>query len=271
MMLERRHNAWTDLISFPLGNRLPRPRQQGLTMILDKGLGLRETRDLFNSAGQYVDLVKLGFGTTALYSSHTLEEKINLVRNYGADIYPGGTFLEVALVQNKLKQFLHLAQEMGFTCIEISDGTIHLPVEMRWKAITLAAEAGFKVLSEVGKKLEENLSVEKMLQLIEKDLHYGADKVILEGRESGVNVGLYDQQGNFRLDDLELLSSQLADPEKILWEAPQKDQQLELINRFGSNVNLGNIDPADVLALEALRVGLRADTLKTALERKLLL
>ncbi len=267
-MLEKQSNAWTDLISFPLGNRLSYPRQQGLTMILDKGLGIQETQDLLNSAGQYVDLVKLGFGTTALYSSRILEEKIHLVRQYEVDIYPGGTFLEVALMQNKLKQFLQLAREMGFTCIEVSDGTINLPVELRWQAITLAAEAGFKVLSEVGKKLEENLSVEKMLRLIEKDLYYGADKVILEGRESGISVGLYDQQGNFRLNDLDLLISKLTSPEKILWEAPQKDQQLELINRFGPNVNLGNIAPADVLALEALRVGLRADTFKTALEQK---
>ncbi len=266
--ISKHTNAWHDLITFPLGERTPKPRKQGLTMILDKGMGINETKDLFHAAGEYVDLLKLGFGTTALYSSQTLEEKIDLVKSFGADIYPGGTFLEVAIIQNKLKEFLQLAKEMGFTYIEVSDGTIHLAPEVRERAIGLANEFGFKVLTEVGKKLDaQQPSVELMAQMIQTDLRNGAYKVILEGRESGINVGLYDKQGNFITDELNLLMTKLEDPQKILWEAPLKDQQLELINRFGPNVNLGNIAPGDVLALEALRVGLRADTFKTALDR----
>lgn len=268
MLNIQKHNAWHDLISFPMGERTLKPRREGLTMILDKGMGIQETQDLFNAAGEYIDLVKLGFGTTALYSTQTLAEKIHFVKSFGADIYPGGTFLEVAIIQNKLKEFLKLSKEMGFTYIEVSDGTIKLPMEKRKEAIILANEYGFKVLSEVGKKLDgQNLSIDLMVHIIKKDLECGATKIILEGRESGIDVGLYDSHGNFMTDNLDLLIDKLKEPEKILWEAPLKDQQLELINRFGPNVNLGNISPKDALALEALRVGLRADTFKTALDR----
>ncbi|GBF32978.1 phosphosulfolactate synthase [Desulfocucumis palustris] len=267
-MIYLKSNIWRDLITFPLGDRLARPRVQGLTMILDKGVGLGETRDLLNTSGEYVDLIKLGFGTTALYKDNILEEKIELVKSYGIDIYPGGTFLEVALLQNKLEEFLYLAKSLGFTCIEVSDGTISLSPEVRERAIVRAGDMGFKVLTEVGKKVGEcNPPVPVMAEMIKTDLKNGAFRVILEGRESGINVGLYDQHGNFIKDDLDMLLAEIEDPRIIIWEAPQKDQQLELINRFGPNVNLGNIAPDEIMALEALRVGLRADTLKTAIDK----
>jgi len=261
-------NIWRNLLTFPLGDRLAKPRTQGLTMILDKGIGLGETRDMLATAGQYIDFIKLGFGTTTLYSSDILEEKINLIKAHNIDIYPGGTLLEVAILQDKLEEFLYLSKQLGFTCIEVSDGTIQLKPEVRERAITMARELGFKVLTEVGKKVgEDNPPIPEMAKIIRNDLKSGAFKVILEGRESGINVGLYDVHGNFIKDDLDLLLAEIEDPRIIIWEAPQKNQQLELINRFGPNVNLGNIAPGEIMALEALRVGLRADTLKTAIDQ----
>lgn len=255
-------------MDFPLGDRLPKPRVQGLTMIIDKGMGLGETRDLLNTAADYIDFIKLGFGTPALYSRDVLEEKINLVKSYGIDIYPGGTFLEVAIIQDKLEEFLYMAKNMGFTGIEVSDGTIAMSPEVREKAVTMARKMNFIVLTEVGKKDEDDETpIMEMAEIIKSDLKNGAFKVILEGRESGINVGLYDKQGNFIKDDLDRLLAEISDPRIIMWEAPKKDQQLELINRFGPNVNLGNIAPGEIMAVEALRVGLRADTLKTAINR----
>ncbi|RKO67330.1 phosphosulfolactate synthase [Desulfofundulus salinus] len=257
--------TWQAFLSFPLGKRLEKPRQQGLTMIIDKGLGLVETKDILHVCGQYIDFFKLGFGTPALYAPEVLEEKVHLVKSFGIDIYPGGTFFEVAILQEKIEEYLYLAKTIGFTAIEVSDGTITLLPEIREKAIARAADLGFKVLTEVGKKNGEHHSVQHLVEQIHRDLQHGAYRVILEGRESGVNVGLYDDQGRFIQEELEELLCGIGDPRVLIWEAPRKNQQEELILRFGPNVNLGNIPPHEVLALEALRVGLRADTLKTTL------
>jgi phosphosulfolactate synthase len=257
---------WRNIVKFPLGERIAKPRDQGLTMIIDKGMGLAETKDLLNIAGEHIDYIKLAFGTSALYSKNVLPEKIGLAKSCGIEIYPGGTFLEVAILQDKLEDFLNQAKTLGFTCIEVSDGTITLYGEVRERAIVRACEMGFKVLTEVGKKHEEDRApVREMALLIRSDLRNGACKVIVEGRESGVSVGLYDRHGNLIKDDFEQLLQEIDNPGSIIWEAPQKDQQLELIGRFGPNVNLGNIPTNEVLALEALRVGLRSDSLKITL------
>lgn len=258
--------SWRNVVKFPLGERAPKPRSQGLTMIIDKGMGLGETKDLLNIAGEYIDYIKLAFGTSALYNKNLLPEKIDLARSHGIEIYPGGTFLEVAILQDRLEDFLNMAKTLGFTCIEVSDGTITLYPEVRERAIIMAGEMGFKVLTEVGKKHEEDRApVREMAAQIKSDLKNGAYRVIVEGRESGVSVGLYDRHGNFIKDDFELLLEEIEDPGTIMWEAPNKDQQLELISRFGPNANLGNIPTGEVLALEALRVGLRSDSLKITL------
>ncbi len=259
--------TWQAFLNFPLGNRLVKPRQQGLTMIIDKGLGLVETKDLLHVCGQYIDFFKLGFGTPALYAPEVLEEKIHLVKSFGIDIYPGGTFFEVAILQEKIEEYLYLARTFGFTAIEVSDGTITMSSEVREKAIARAADLGFKVLTEVGKKDGGHHSIQHLVEQIRRDFQHGAYRVILEGRESGINVGLYDDQGRFIQEELDELLSGIGDPRVLIWEAPRKNQQQELILRFGPNVNLGNIPPHEVLAVEALRVGLRADTLKTTLER----
>lgn len=235
-------------------------------MVIDKGMGIGETRDLLKINYQYIDFIKLGFGTPALYAEGTLEEKIQLVRSYNIDIYPGGTFLEVALLQNKVREFLDTCNFFGFTAIEVSDGTIPLCEEVREETITLAAEKGFRVLTEVGKKNNgAEIPVETLARMALRDLQNGAYKVILEGRECGLNVGLYDANGKMADDDLQILMDYIGDPSLIIWEAPLKIQQQDLITRFGSDVNLGNIPPQEVLAVEALRVGLRADTLQLVL------
>lgn len=258
--------SWQEIIYFPLGNRYPKPRTQGLTMVIDKGLGLGETRDLLNVAGDYIDFIKLGFGTSALYNDEILAEKINLVRSHDVDIYPGGTFLEVAILQDKLPDYLQTAKSFGFSAIEISDGTMDMDNYTRAKAIEAAAGMGFKVLTEVGKKdPTDQFEIKEVVQLVNRDVQMGSSWVIVEGRESGKNVGLYDQNGNIIASDLEELVSSIPDPSILIWEAPLKEQQQELIIRFGPNVSMGNINAHEVLALEALRVGLRADTLKTVL------
>ncbi|SHF67581.1 phosphosulfolactate synthase [Desulfofundulus australicus DSM 11792] len=257
--------SWQAFLNFPLGRRLEKPRQQGLTMIIDKGLGLMETKDILNVCGQYIDFFKLGFGTPALYAPEVLEEKIHLVRSFDIEIYPGGTFFEVAILQDKIEEYLYLARSIGFTAVEVSDGTINLPSELREKVISRAADLGLKVLTEVGKKNGKHYPVQYLVEQIRRDLELGAYRVILEGRESGTNAGLYNSQGEFIHEELEELLDSIGDPRILIWEAPLKNQQEELILRFGPNVNLGNIPPHEVLALEALRVGLRADTLKSVL------
>ncbi|MFZ5899096.1 MAG: phosphosulfolactate synthase [Bacillota bacterium] len=254
---------WREMVAFPLTGRSPKPRQRGLTMILDKGLGLGETKDLLEIAGNHIDFIKLGFGTSALYSDGILQEKLSLVRQYNVGIYPGGTFLEIAIAQGKLKRFLNLAKVLGFTAIEVSDGSISLEPRVRREAILRGKEMGFTVLTEVGKK-DPNAcpSLKELAAQAVDDLTYGADWVIVEGREFGKGVVIYDEQGRIKPGSLEEFTAYLPDKDVIFWEAPLKEQQQELIIRFGPDVNLGNIPPQEVLSLEALRVGLRGDTLK---------
>ena len=267
MSLLNNDAIWREAVKYPLGGRYCKPRTQGLTMIIDKGMGLSETRDLLNIAGGYIDFIKLAFGTAALYNNNVLPEKIELARSQGIDIYPGGTFLEVAIIQDRLEEFYQVCKNLGFTCVEVSDGTITLDREVRERAIARASDMGFLVLTEVGKKdVNDQTPVEDFAAQIKADLKSGAFKVILEGRETGANVGLYDENGNFIKDDLERLLEEIEDPRIIMWEAPNKDQQLELISRFGPNVNLGNIPTREVLALEALRVGLRSDSFRITLD-----
>ena len=257
-------NIWMRTLRFPIGGRSKKPRHKGLTMLLDKGLGSGETRDLLHTAGDYIDFLKLGFGTSALYTQAALEEKIDLARQFGVEIYPGGTFLEVAILQGKLKEYLVMAKSLSYTAIEVSDGTINLSAEVRASAIAMAADLGFKVLTEVGKKDPNDLApVEEYAEQIRLDLINGAYRVIVEGRESGKNTGFYDGSGHFTEGDLALILSAVEDPAFLIWEAPLKEQQQELILRFGPDVNLGNISPYEVMALEALRVGLRGDTLRS--------
>ncbi len=263
--------AWHDVFDGePLAGRIAKPRTTGLTMVLDKGLGLAETRDLLDLAADYIDVIKLTFGTSGLYPERLLKEKIRMVRSYGVDICPGGTFLEVAILQGRMGRFLQRANELGFSCIEVSDGTIEMGLQLRRNSIKAACDHGFTVITEVGKKdAKSQVPLLRMMQTLADDLQHGASKVIVEGRESGKSVGIYDSDGKVKEQELDGLIHGIADLDAVMWEAPLKGQQLSLISRFGPNVNLGNIPTTDVLAVEALRRGLRGDTLKLALDRGL--
>ncbi|MFA4884671.1 MAG: phosphosulfolactate synthase [Desulfotomaculaceae bacterium] len=260
-------NHWRRIISFPIRGRTSKPRTEGLTMVIDKGLGLNETKDLFEVAANYIDFIKLGFGTSALYTRDILAQKINLANSYGVMIYPGGTFMEIAISQNKLKEYISMVGKLGYPAIEVSDGTVNVSPEVRERAIAMALDAGLLVLTEVGKKnLRDKVRMEHYAGQIRQDLDSGAFRVIIEGRESGKDAGFYDGKGRFIADEMEHILEAVGDTNLLIWEAPLKQQQQELITQFGPNVNLGNIPSNEALALEALRVGLRGDTLRLQFE-----
>ncbi|WP_227763095.1 phosphosulfolactate synthase [Zhaonella formicivorans] len=263
---KERFSSWREVLDFPLGGRNSKPRVKGITMVIDKGLGLTETRELLEMAADYIDLIKLGFGTSALYSAKLLQEKIKLVKSYGVDIFPGGTFLEVAVLQGKLDLYLQKSRELGYTFMEVSDGTIEMSPEFRAECILKAQQAGFTVISEVGKKdSRDTVASSELHRQIRDDLALGVYKVIVEGRESGKGVVIYDKEGAIKEQELQDMLKIIPDLNAILWEAPLKNQQQELIMRFGPNVNIGNVAPGDIMSLEALRVGLRGDTLRAAI------
>jgi phosphosulfolactate synthase len=254
-------SSWEKIIDQPQTGRAEKPRLTGLTMVIDKGLPIDQTRDWLALAASYVDLVKFTFGTSALYPKAVLAAKIQLLREEGIGVFPGGTLLEIAVLQEKSVPFLDHARELGFDFLEISDGSITMSPAVRKGLIQEAKKRGFRVLTEVGKKKPgAKLSHREMRAQLTFDLEEGADFVIIEGRESGKSAGLYDEAGEIDPDGLENLLACTC-WKRIIWEAPLKKQQLLFIKRFGPNVNLGNIPPGEILALEALRRGLRADTL----------
>jgi len=234
-------------------------------MVIDKGIGAHLLEDLVRTAGDFIDIIKLTFGTSAFYDRAELRKKNELIAEAGIDVMPGGTFLEVSIWQKTLPAYLARARELGFTAIEISDGTIEMDRSTRGEAIQRAFGQGFKVITEVGKKdPSEAPPVEIIHELIREDLKNGAFKVIIEAREAGRGVGIFDKDGKTRTEEIERILDAGVNPDELIWEAPLKNQQQDLILRFGVNANLGNIPPDEVLALEALRQGLRGDTLKRA-------
>jgi phosphosulfolactate synthase len=237
-------------------------------MVLDKGLGRYAVEDLMATAADYIDFLKLSFGTSAFYSEKVLREKAEIATSSGVDVYPGGTFLEVTVWQNSYATYLKRAKELGFTGIEVSDGTMEMTDETRADCIKRALDAGFKVVTEVGKKSpDEKVALSEMHRLIAHDLQLGAMFVIVEAREGGKGVGVFDKSGAVDESEVDEIVSGVDDLDKLMWEAPIKNQQQFMILRFGNNVSLGNIPTTDVLAMEALRQGLRGDTLKRALAR----
>lgn len=259
-------DLWQRVVEDPIPGRLAAPRRRGWTMVIDKGMSPAATRGLTEVAGSYIDLWKLPFGTSALYPERVLKEKVNGLLQQGLDVYPGGTFLEIAILQGHLERFYEACREVGFTAVEVSDGTIPLSPRERRAAITTAVDFGFIVFSEIGKKdPQEHIPASALHRIMEEDLQAGVRGIIVEGRESGQGVGIYDRDGEILEDELTKIVKACPAPDRLIWEAPQKTQQEELIVRFGPNVNLGNIPPSEALALEALRRGFRADTLRHAL------
>jgi phosphosulfolactate synthase len=254
--------AWEGVLQDPLPGRTTRPRRRGITFLSAKGLGLAGTRDLIEVAADYVDRVKLAFGTTLLYDEAFLREQIRLLRAADIEVNPGGTCGEIALHQGRYGQFLARARDLGFTTIEVSDGTIPVDDVARERMVKEALDTGFNVVTEVGKKDPElTPSVSEMIRQIERDLAFGAASVTIESRQSAKGVGVFDKDGRVKGDDVEQLAA-AVDPPLLIWEAPTTEAQLFFIRRFGPNVNLGNIAPTDIIPLEGLRRGLRGDTFR---------
>ena len=236
--------------------RPTQPRSNGVTMMMDKGLSLREAENFIEKAAHLTDLIKLGFGTS--YVTKNLKEKIKIYQNAGMKVYLGGTFLEAFLARGKFNDYLKLVKELNLNTIEVSDGSIVLPHDKKCEIIHQLAKE-YTVLSEVGSKEEGILiSPAKWIKMMANEIEAGSWKVIAEGRESG-SVGIFRPNGSPHTILINKIISKIK-PENILWEAPIKKQQVWFINLFGANVNLGNIGPDDVIPLECLRLGLRGDT-----------
>jgi len=260
-----RVKSFDGVFEMPLPGRTTKPRIDGVTMVIDKGLGINATQDLIATAGDVIDFIKLTFGTSAFLDLDYLAKKTEMIKDANIYVCPGGTFLEVSVWQGTYPKYLKRCKELGFNAIEFSDGTIEIDMKTRADCIKRAVDIGFKVVSEVGKKdPSEAISTTKMHEQIAADLANGSFKVIVEAREAGKGVGIYDKEGKPKVDEVEAILKGADDITKLEWEAPIKDQQQFLILRFGPNVNLGNVPPEDILALEALRNGLRGDTLKRA-------
>ncbi|HWB92103.1 MAG TPA: phosphosulfolactate synthase [Puia sp.] len=238
--------------------RTRRPRNYGLTMINDKGLSVGEARNLVSGSGPHVDLVKLAFGTSLLSSG--LHEKIRLLQDAGIPVYFGGLLLEAYIIRNQFNDYLELLKEYNITWIEMSDGSIDISHAEKCGYIEKLAKYG-TVLSEVGSKDKDREHITppyQWIRLMQSELGAGASYIVAEARETGT-VGLYRDSGEVREGLVQEILTKVP-AEKILWEAPRKDQQLYFLKLIGANANLGNINPSEVIALEAMRIGLRGDT-----------
>lgn len=233
------------------------------TMVIDKGLGYKHAEDMLKVNGKYFDFIKYGWGTSILCDDDIVKQKNEIYDSYDIKSYTGGTLFELANNQGKIDEYFDEIDRLGFTAIEISDGSTVIPEDERREFIKKAKELGYYTLSEIGKKNPEKdheYSIDKRIELIQKDIDSGSDMVIIEGRESGKNIGIYDEKGNVKSDDLNKISENV-DQNRIMWEAPNKNQQIELILSIGNDVNIGNVSPDEIISLETLRRGLRGDTL----------
>jgi phosphosulfolactate synthase len=238
-----------------------KPRAEGLTHVIDKGLNLREIEGLFDTAGQYVDIVKLGWGTS--YVTNNLEKKIALYRSFETPVVCGGTLFEAVFARGRLDEFKRWLSDFRFSHVEISDGTLEIPRERKLELIADFAR-DFTVLSEVGSKdVEVNYAPYLWVEWIKEELDSGAWKVITEGREGGT-AGIYRPTGEMRTGLVDEIVHEIEVGE-LIFEAPTKASQAWFVKQFGPNVNLGNIPPDEVIPLETLRLGLRGDTLKEVL------
>jgi phosphosulfolactate synthase len=238
-----------------------KPRTEGLTHVIDKGLNLREIEGLFDTAGRYVDIVKLGWGTS--YVTNNLEKKIALYRYFETPVVCGGTLFEAVFARGRLDEFKRWLTDFRFSHVEISDGTLEIPRERKLELIDEFAR-DFTVLSEVGSKDAEIVYAPyQWVEWIKEELGAGAWKVITEGREGGT-AGIYRPTGEMRTGLVDEIVHEIEVGE-LIFEAPTKASQAWFVKQFGPNVNLGNIPPDEVIPLETLRLGLRGDTLREIL------
>ena len=243
--------------------RNTKPRKEGVNMVMDTGLTLEQARLFVENAIPHVDMIKLGFGTS--FVTPKLREKIEVYQAANIPVYFGGTLFEAFLIRNQFDDYVALCKDYKINYIEVSDGSITIPHAEKCGFIEKIA-AFATVLSEVGSKDAEHIIPPyKWIELMRAELNAGSTYVIAEAREAG-NVGIYRGSGEVREGLVQEILTQIPG-EKILWEAPQKAQQLYFIQLLGANVNLGNISPTEVIALEAMRVGLRGDTFSLFLDK----
>ena len=248
--------------NFLLKEREEKPRQKGITMVLDKGLGLETAESLMNISGDYVDYLKFGWGTSIVHEQDIIKDKVAMYKSHNITPYTGGTLFELACMNDKLEEFFQEAHDLGFEAIEVSDGSTTISHDKKLECIESAKKDGFKVLSEVGKKdpgLDKELSLDERIEYMQNELEAGSSLIIVEAREGGKNIGIYDKAGNAKEDEIDYILDNF-DGNKILWEAPNKDQQVFFILKLGNDVNLGNVSTDDITSLETLRRGLRGDT-----------
>lgn len=239
-----------------LPERTDKPRHKGLTMVMDKGISLRHAENFVETYSEYVDFVKLGFGTSVI--SKNVKEKIKLYQNAGIKTYLGGTLFEAFVARGKFDDYRKFIDSYGIDTAEVSDGSIIMSHESKCDYINKLSK-NFTVLSEVGSK-EEGIIIHpaKWISMMKAELEAGSFKVIAEARESG-NVGIFHKNGSAHSMLITRITNKI-NVDDIIWETPQKSQQVYFINLFGANVNVGNIGVDDVIPLETLRIGLRGDT-----------
>ena len=231
-------------------------------MVLDKGLGLETAESLMNISGEYFDYLKFGWGTSIVHEQEIIKAKVEMYKNHQITPYTGGTLFELAYMAGKLDEFFTEAHELGFPAIEISDGSTTIPHENKLECIEMEKSEGFEVLSEVGKKdpaLDKELTLDERIKYMQEELDSGSSLIIVEAREGGKNIGIFDKSGNAKEDEIDYILDNF-NGDKILWEAPNKDQQVFFILKLGNTVNLGNVSSEDITSLETLRRGLRGDT-----------
>lgn len=245
--------------------RPKKPRNNGITMVMDKGISLNQAGNFIETSSEFVDVVKLGFGTSVI--TNKLEEKIKLYQNAGMKVYLGGTLFEAFIIRDMLDDYLKWIDKLKLDTVEISDGSIIMNHDKKCQLIKKISK-NFTVLSEVGSK-EEGMIIHpnKWVSMMNAELQAGAWKVIAEARESGT-VGIYRPSGHAHTILVNKILTKVK-AENILWETPQKSQQVWFLKLLGANANLGNIGYEEVIPLETLRMGLRGDTFFTFLPKKI--
>tara|TARA_Y100001968_G_C19416414_1_gene749250 strand:- start:260 stop:1021 length:762 start_codon:yes stop_codon:yes gene_type:complete len=246
------------MITLPnIPKRPIKPRERGLTMVMDKGLSTQEAEMLIESSKDFIDIIKFGFGTALV--TNNIKKKIKLYHKHNIKVYLGGTLFEAFIARNMFVEYCDFLEDLELNTVEISDGSIKMDHNQKCEYINQLASKNITVFSEVGYKSSNKIMApSKWIKLMAKEIEAGSWKVIAEARESG-NVGLYRSGGEVRSDLIEEILTKI-EKDQILWEAPKKKQQVFFIKLLGANVNLGNIGTNDVIPLECLRQGLRGDT-----------
>jgi phosphosulfolactate synthase len=233
-----------------------KPRNSGITMVMDKGLSIREAEDFMSVGSEYTDFVKLGFGTSLITPG--FEKKISIYKKSGVIPYFGGTLFEAFIVRDMFREYIEFLDKHEIELVEVSDGSYDIEHNRKLEYINKLAERG-TVISEVGsKKANVVFLPDEWVAMMKSELNAGSVKVIAEARESGT-IGIYNKDGSINNKIISAIAEHVK-LENVIWEAPLKSQQVWFIKHFGANVNLGNIAPNEIIPLESLRLGLRGDT-----------